>query len=158
MESPQQSNSKYATYRMAWTAYIRPSIVFIITILIGLAFVRTSIWVTIIIILLGIIFFSLNIFATRAILLYTDKDGVWVYGGIFPWSKGISGIKWRDIEDATYIAGFKSWLFKSYKIRVGHRFTKTSEIILPHVARGSEAVMHINERHKEIICSIKDDA
>jgi hypothetical protein len=76
---------------------------------------------------------------------------VWVFRGILPWSKGVSGVKWRDLEDAVFFPNFLSWLLRSYTIRVGHRFTKTSEIVLPNIARGHEAVAHINERHRQTL-------
>jgi len=44
-----------------------------------------------------------------------------------------------------------SWLFKSYSIRIGHRFTKSSEILLSHMMRGDESVMIINSRHQELV-------
>lgn len=33
----------------------------------------------------------------------------------------------------------------NYLIRVGHRFTKTSELIIPHLKNGDLAVIAINE-------------
>jgi hypothetical protein len=79
----------------------------------------------------------------------SDLDGVWVYSGIFPWSKGSFGVKWRDIDSASFKTGFFSWALRTYDIRVGHRFTKDSEIVLSSVYKGQEAVVHINELHKK---------
>jgi hypothetical protein len=78
----------------------------------------------------------------RSIQLYTDLDGVWVYRGIFPWDKGFSGVKWRDLEDAVFYPNFLSWALKSYTVRVGHRFTKSSEIVLRNIANGNDAATH----------------
>jgi hypothetical protein len=151
METLQQSTPEQKSYNQSWTAYIWPTIFFLIALNIGGSLFGKSKLVAIIIILFALALFSLKVISIRSIFLYIDKDGVWVQRGIFPWSKGIMGIKWRDIEDAIYFTGLKSWLFKSYTIRVGHRFTKTSEIILSHVARGDIAVMDINELHKKVI-------
>lgn len=87
----------------------------------------------------------------RSYRLYHDDVGVWLYSGILPWSKGVSGVKWRDMDEATFVTGFWSWLAKSYTIRISHRFTKASEIVLPSMARGHLAVATINARLQEKI-------
>lgn len=87
----------------------------------------------------------------RSYQLYYDDVGVWLSSGILPWSKGVLGVKWRDMDEATFTPGFFSWLFKSYTIRIGHRFTKTSEIVLTSMARGKEAVLALNARQQEMI-------
>lgn len=83
-----------------------------------------------------------------------DQDnvtGVWVYSGILPWNKGVAGVKWRDLDEAVYFQSMGSWLFKSYSVRIGHRFTKSSEILLSHWARGHEAAMAINGQHQDLV-------
>jgi len=55
------------------------------------------------------------------------------------------------MEDAVYFMGFASWLFKSHTIRIGHRFTKSSEIISHNLANASDAVEHINSLHQQMI-------
>lgn len=60
-------------------------------------------------------------------------------------------MKWRDIDEAAFFQGLWSWLFKSYTIRVGHRFTKSSELVLSHMARGHDAAMHVNTVHQELM-------
>ncbi|MDT8893301.1 hypothetical protein RSO41_01425 [Halomonas sp. I1] len=148
MESVQQPNELGERFTMSWTAYVRPIIIFLVMVVIGLALTGTRDWLGAIFILFWLSVCVVQILTIRSIVLYTDAEGVWVYRGIFPWSKGMFGIKWRDVEDATFVQNFLSWVFKSYTVRVGHRFTKASEIVLPHIRRGSDAVMHINERHR----------
>ncbi|MET3130382.1 hypothetical protein AAKU55_000635 [Oxalobacteraceae bacterium GrIS 1.11] len=87
----------------------------------------------------------------RSYQLYYDDAGVWLNAGILPWNKGISGVKWRDMDEATFVPDFWSWLFKSYTIRIGHRFTKASEITLTSMARGKDAVIALNARQQEMI-------
>jgi hypothetical protein len=36
-------------------------------------------------------------------------------------------------------------------VRIGHRFTKDSEIVLTNIARGKEAVAVVNARHQALI-------
>ncbi len=94
-----------------------------------------------------------RILLIRSVLLYYDDVGVWVYSGVLPWKRGVRGVKWRDMDEATYVTSFWSWLLRSYTVRIGHRFTKASEIRLTHMARGKQAVATINELHQHLIRS-----
>ncbi|HEX8601387.1 MAG TPA: hypothetical protein VF774_01980 [Pseudoduganella sp.] len=87
----------------------------------------------------------------RSVQLYYDDAGVWLYSGVLPWARGVRGVKWRDMDEAVYVQSLRSWLLRSWTIRVGHRFTKSSTIVLSHMARGREAVTIINERHQQMI-------
>lgn len=87
----------------------------------------------------------------RSVQLYYDDVGVWLYSGVLPWKKGVSGVKWRDMDEATFVNGFWSWATRSYTVRIGHRFTKDSEIVLTNIARGKDAVATINARLQELI-------
>ena len=89
----------------------------------------------------------------RSVQLYYDDLGVWVHSGVLPWKKGIAGVKWRDMDEATFVNGFTSWATRSYTLRIGHRFTKDSEIVLTNIARGKDAVAMLNARHQELIRS-----
>lgn len=151
MESQQQPAEADQRYAMSWTAYVRPVIVFIIMVGIGYALTNVNGWLGGIFMAFWLGLFVVQILTIRSVVLYTDDKGVWVYSGIFPWSKGTRGVKWRDVEDAVYFQNFSSWLLKSYTVRIGHRFTKSSEIVLPHIARGHEAVMHINDFHHNVL-------
>lgn len=87
----------------------------------------------------------------RSVQLYYDDVGVWLYSGVLPWKKGVSGVKWRDMDEATFVNGFWSWATRSYTVRIRHRFTKDSEIVLTNIARGKDAVATINARLQELI-------
>ena len=89
----------------------------------------------------------------RSVQLYMDDLGVWVHAGVLPWKKGVSGVKWRDMDEATFVNGFTSWATRSYTVRIGHRFTKDSEIVLTNIARGKDAVASVNARHQALIRS-----
>ena len=93
----------------------------------------------------------------RSVLLYIDDAGVWVHAGVLPWKKGVTGVKWRDVDEATYAQGFWSWLTRSYMVRIGHRFTKSNEIVLSHIGGGKHAVGLINARHQAIVRAGLDD-
>jgi len=87
----------------------------------------------------------------RSVQLYYDDVGVWVFSGILPWKKGVAGVKWRDMDEATFEQGFWSWVSRSYTIRIGHRFTKASEIRLTDIAGGKDAVAKLNAHHQTLI-------
>ncbi len=102
-------------------------------------------------VVITVVYIILSILSIRSYKLFYDDDGIWVYSGIFPWSKGISGIKWRDLDEAVYRTGFISWAAHSYNIRLSHRYTKSSEILLNDIEKGDKAVMRINELHIEYL-------
>ena len=81
----------------------------------------------------------------RTVRLVATPSGVWLYRGILPWNRGAVGVKWRDMEDAAFTSGFSSWLFNSYTVRVGNRFSQQSEILVHNIANGREAVNQLNE-------------
>lgn len=103
--------------------------------------------------IMSISYIAYQIMLVRSYRLFYDDLGIWVYHGILPWTKVTTGVKWRDLDEAIYLSSFWSWLFKSYTIRIGHRFTKASEILLSHMAGGKETVIAINERHRSLVQS-----
>ncbi|MCK3656923.1 hypothetical protein A4G19_14750 [Pasteurellaceae bacterium Macca] len=90
-------------------------------------------------------FFIVRLLERLVFKVYLDDQGVWVYSGIFPWNKGSYGINWRDISGASYRTGFLSWVLKSYTIRVEHRYTKSSELLLSNIRYGDQLVQNINQ-------------
>ena len=87
----------------------------------------------------------------RSVQLYYDDVGVWAYSGILPWKKGVAGVKWRDMDEATFAPGFWSWVTQSYTVRIGHRFTKSGEIVLTNIGRGKAAVATLNACQQELL-------
>jgi hypothetical protein len=163
-EHPTRTASVHAEYRLSWLAYIYPVRTLLLSVAVSLGIgaltfyqapTKAVYWmgmfasVFIAIVALGICVY--NILILKSIRLYTDDIGVWLYRGILPWSRGVRGVKWRDIEDAMYYTGFSSWMFSSYTVRIGHRFTKTSEIFVYNLASGHKAVEHINQLHQNIL-------
>lgn len=159
MEAREIPAETSAQYRVSWIAYLGPVFGFLLMVAVGVALlvvdqfaaVAALPWIGVAIIAVALIIFIYRVLMIHSIVLYTDAHGVWVYSGILPWSKGVAGVKWRDLEDAVYVTNFFSWVLKSYRVRVGHRFTKTSEIVLDNIARGDRAVEHINGLHREAL-------
>lgn len=90
-----------------------------------------------------------RIASTRSVVLYYDDAGVWVHSGVMPWSRGVHGVKWRDMDEAAYERSFWSWLTRSWTVQVSHRYTRANEILLTHIAGGKNAVMLLNARHQQ---------
>ncbi len=136
----------------SWTAYVRV-VLFSIVLLLIVTPVAWSASVTAgaLALIASLAFVVYQFLLLKSFHLYFDDVGVWVYSGILPWKKGVAGVKWRDLDEAVYFQSMGSWLFKSYSIRIGHRFTKSSEILLSHWARGHEAVMAINGQHEGLV-------
>ncbi len=156
MESTATPNASGPIYRVSWVAYLKPIGFAMVAMLLVVAINQANLWAAIILPLLILIYALYRVLMLRSIQLYTDLDGVWVYRGIFPWDKGFSGVKWRDLEDAVFYPNFLSWALKSYTVRVGHRFTKSSEIVLRNIANGNDAALHINESHKQALLGTID--
>ncbi len=156
MESTATPNVSGPIFRISWVAYLKPVGVSLLALLVTIGVTQANIWASLVLALLILTYAAYQIFMLRSIQLYTDLDGVWVYRGIFPWNKGVSGVKWRDLEDAVFFPNFLSWALQSYTVRVGHRFTKSSEIVLRNIANGKEAALHINESHKQALLGIAD--
>ncbi|AKT33661.1 hypothetical protein RYA05_34725 [Pseudomonas syringae pv. actinidiae] len=163
-EHPTRDTPAHAVYRLSWLAYanVIMTSIFLIAVSLGIGSWTThnaqsdsafkigitfSVFVLVVSLAIGIY----RILFLKSVRLYTDDIGVWIFRGILPWSKGVRGVKWRDIEDAMYYTGFFSWMFRSYTVRIGHRFTKTSEIFVYHLAQGHTAVEHINRMHQTIL-------
>jgi hypothetical protein len=136
----------------SWTAYVRP--VFI-NVLLALVLVP-AVW-SASMLASGILFALLagvlvyRCLSLKSYHLYFDEHGVWVYSGILPWNKGCRGVKWRDLDGASFHQSIGSWLFKSYSVHIGHRFTKSSEILFSHCVRGNEVASAINGQHGELV-------
>lgn len=150
--APTTSSSVTYLGSKSWTAYVGIAIVGSILFAIGVGLAGSaSLMGGMLLILLTALFIGYRVMELRSYRLYHDDIGVWVYSGILPWRKGVIGVKWRDVDEAVYFQTLWSWLFKSYSLRIGHRFTKSSEINLSHIALGHEAVLRINRQHEALI-------
>ena len=136
----------------SWTAYIG-SVILALVLFFGLL-PAAFLWQPLAaagVLLVSILGVGYRVLEIRSYQLYYDDVGVWLYSGILPWKKGMSGVKWRDMDEASFVPDFWSWLFKSYSIRIGHRYTKASEISLTGMARGKDVVAALNARQQELI-------
>lgn len=138
-------------YRLAWPAYLRPTIGFLFFVGVGYMLAQVFWTVGVVWMLLALGIFIVRVLERSSVRLFLDDQGVWVFSGVFPWNRGAGGVKWRDLDEAGFQPSLFSWLFKSYTVRVAHRFTKSSEIVLRHVKDGQGAAITINRVHAELI-------
>jgi hypothetical protein len=138
----------------SWLAYagVAALAVILFGVLLPLAFVWHEM-AALAVLILSALLVGYQFLLVRSVQLYMDDLGVWVHAGVLPWKKGVSGVKWRDMDEATFVNGFTSWATRSYTVRIGHRFTKDSEIVLTNIARGKDAVASVNARHQALIRS-----
>lgn len=151
-----QDASQTVIGRMSWVPYVKLTVVTGIVVTLGY-------WITenypvpplysgvSFAILITIYLYRLAVL--RSYKLYLDDAGVWVYSGVLPWARGVQGVKWRDLDDASYWTGFAPWICNSYRVIINHRYTKANEIFMPHVWRGRRAVFTINRAHRDWIVS-----
>lgn len=138
--------------KKSWTAYLPLFVVSLLVILLVAPLLALiSQHLAALFILVITVHMMSSVRALQSIYLYYNRTGVWVSYGFLPWNRGGYGVKWRDLEGAVYYTNFPSWIFKSYTVRISHRFTKTSEIYLTDMARGDLAVSRINELHSLLI-------
>ncbi|MDR6679516.1 hypothetical protein [Pseudomonas oryzihabitans] len=163
-EQPYGDEATFGVYRLSWVPYAKTVLAFIVIVVL-VTIVSVSVWnsvstehdrYTVLWLAFAGLVFAVGasvykVLFLRSVHLYTDDYGVWLFSGILPWRRATWGVKWRDIEAACYYTGFFSWILRSYTVRVGHRFTRTSEIVLDHVARGNQAAEHINNLHQVML-------
>lgn len=138
--------------RKSWTAYVGLALISIIILIPICAACWSYSWKLGLVTTLAVLaYITYQVLLNRSYNLYYDDTGVWVYSGVFPWAKGVNGVLWRDLDGAVMFQTFFSWLFKSYSVRIGHRYTKTSEIFLTHINKGHDVVAEINVHHKKLI-------
>ena len=137
----------------SWIAYLGViGLAVLLFLLVPLAFmVDPSGIVAAVVMVVATLIVGYRFLALRSVQLYYDDVGVWMYSGILPWKKGVAGVKWRDMDEATFEQGFWSWITRSYTIRIGHRFTKASEIRLTDIAGGKDAVAKLNAHQQALI-------
>ncbi|PRY63514.1 hypothetical protein B0H98_108109 [Vreelandella songnenensis] len=145
----QDDNDSSNIYKLSWLAYFKPLVMGIVVGLAGLVVsgMVQQTWLSWVALLAGVVSFIYQLIYVRTTTLYTDEAGVWLYEGVFPWQKGVRGVKWRDLDSALFFTGFISWAFKSYAINIGHRYTKGSEIHVRHVKNGKQFVELVNAEH-----------
>jgi len=152
--STQTSSTAITLCRKSWVAYTATFIrgLLVTSLLAAVLYWKSDIWKVVTIIwAVAMILIVFRWFSIRSFHLYYDDIGVWLYSGILPWRRGVVGVKWRDMDEATFHNSFASWAAGSYTVVVRHRFTKDSEIVVTQMAKGKQAAITINQQLQERI-------
>jgi len=104
------------------------------------------------VILIGFIgLFLYRLWDISSYKLYYDEEGIWMFSGVLPWTKGVSGVRWRDLDSAGSKINAIAWFTNSYDVVLNHRYTKENEIYLSDMWKGNKRVAIINEEHNKLI-------
>lgn len=71
----------------------------------------------------GVVFYFL--YKVHDCCAYIDRDGIWFRQNIFPWSRGLIGVRWENFDQAQYRPSVISWMTKSYTVFLQDRFGKS---------------------------------
>jgi len=139
-----QAGAGTQVFRLSWVAYIAPVIAWLIRAALLSIVHHWNYPLAVGLQWLNVAWLAYDCWWQHRVLLVIDHDGVWLQRGILPWSRGMVGVKWRDVHEAVYATGFVSWLLRSYRVVVSHRYTRDEELNIAHVKRGHQAVELIN--------------
>lgn len=149
--------SPFRTYRLSWLACNQAFGRFLIRTLVCFVLMAAlkSLALFLVLFSFSSAWLAVCVAELRVVRLFTNEQGVWVRHGLWPWRRGVSGVKWRDISEASFAQNFSSWMTKSYAVRIGHRFTNSQEIRLNNVLNGHQAAAHINQLLMLIVGHLK---
>ena len=101
--------------RKSWVAYAITALRHVVLLLgVAVLWQFATTFVSIVALLLVLGHLAYRILDLRSCELFLTNDGVWVFSGILPWTKGMRGVKWRDLYEATFFNTMLSWATKSY--------------------------------------------
>lgn len=130
-ENPQELSKK------SIVAYVVPMSIWLIAFTLSL---NGNLLFVIFVILIGVY----TVVHIRSYTLFMDDEGVWVFRGVFPWQKGIYGVKWGDFNEGVFFQNFASWTLRSFTVGVKNRYKEESEIVLEHMYNGDYAITKMN--------------
>jgi hypothetical protein len=146
MERAVTLDAAAGVWKLSWLAYVRPLVLYGLLISLAASISFIPWWVTALL-LARLVYRLAYLWSIRIVL---DEQGIWKHSGLFPWSKGASGVKWRDLDQAQLFMGFVPWMTNSHTVHIGHRFTKASELIVRHVHDGRGLIEAVNSEHDKL--------
>ena len=146
------SNEAIQLSRKSWTAYVGMIVRLLVLLALAAAamYWQSRYWSIIaMVIVIPLLLVGYQVWLLSSYKLYYDEAGVWVYSGVLPWKRGVSGVKWRDLDEAVFVNNFLSWMTNSYTVQLKHRFTKAIEISEPSMAQGKRVAILINQEQRK---------
>lgn len=148
-DSIESHGAPHQIWVVSWLAYV-PHILMGIALLFVMTLAMTItketggalIFVSAICVIFG--FVAYKAYYLSRIRLYYNDQGIWVFRGVFPWTRGVYGVKWRDFEDCIYTTSFFYWITKGFPVTIRPRFSNNPHIPLPPIHHGRRAVETIN--------------
>lgn len=141
LSSDHQHGELYKQWRVSWLAYLPHAALFIAAIVLTSRDIDSIMRVAALVVAMYTVYRMLYLFRMR---LYIDDSGVWLFRGVFPWNRGVYGIRWRDFEDAVFTMGFFYWMTNSYPLALRTRFSQNPTVYIPVIYHGKRAVIEIN--------------
>lgn len=93
--------------------------------------------------LLYLVGFGYVLYRTRQCKAFMDDEGVWFYCGLFPWTRGIRGVRWENFDQAQFRPGMFSWLFCTYTVYLNDRYGRT--VVIKNLFNGREWSGRVND-------------
>lgn len=87
--------------------------------------------------------FGYVLYQTRQCKAFVDKDGVWFYSGLFPWTRGIRGVRWENFDQAQFRPGMFSWMFCTYTVYLKDRYGGT--VVIKNLYNGRDWSSSVND-------------
>ena len=150
------SDSVVHLSRKAWTAYLGVAIRGLVLIVGASAalYWQPNYWqIILLLMVIPLALLAYQVLLLRSYRLYYDEVGVWIYSGVLPWKRGVSGVKWRDLDEAIFVNSFFSWVTGAYSIQLRHRFTKAIEITASNMSQGKQAAITVNQQQRRLLGS-----
>ena len=131
--------------RKSYVAYVRPLLVAatLVALLSSLPRSGVSDAVRVVLLLSTVAWTAFRVAELKSVVLFLDIDGVWVHAGVLPWSRGVFGIRYRDLDDPVLMQNLASWLLRSHTIVLRHRFASQAPIALDHMSNAPAALERI---------------
>lgn len=129
---------------LAWTAYIKPTVLLAIWLLMAWIFQSFGTTFALSFGAVGVLRFVVAVWWRATASVYADEDGVWLVSGVFPWTRGVYGVRWREIGIAVFRQGLFSWLFSAFTIHIKNRFDANLGLMVDHVRHGDDLVAVVN--------------
>lgn len=133
------------SWRVSWVAYVPYALIIVGLISTVVAFKGlVSLMIALPVCTVVLLFVAYKLYYLSCILLYINEKGVWVYRGVFPWDRGVYGVKWLDFEDCVFHNGLIQWMTNGYPVTLRPRFSSNPQVVLPPIHQGRKAVETIN--------------
>lgn len=146
MESNVTYNSRYVVspVRLSWVAYVGLVVKVGLGIGLGYLLMPFNFVIGMLLISLCTVLGLYHVLQKMTVVIFADDNGVWCSRGLLPWQKGVTGVKWRDVNEGLTSVGLLPYITGAYRVVVTNRYTQTIEIAVNHTNGGHQFVAAVN--------------